>query len=1063
MEFWVNLGIEQTTDTEAITNAYREKLKLVNPEDKPQEFMTLHAEYEAALKYAKEAEKSADTSALTPVELWIRKIDEIYREFSRRTDLNEWQDIFSDELCEGIDSRLDARDALLKFLMKQSLLPSDVWNLIIEKFSLKECRDELYNHFPKEFIDDVFAERSPENELIKFSLFDEDTTGNPDPYFHLCFKLRNEIRSGEFEAAAATLEDIEKTGFNHPYTEHLRCRYLWNGQEKGEEALAVASSLYEKYPEDADFCQLYADMLFNNKRYDEAKSVYEKLLEINENNAGAAFGKAQCLQMLGEYENAKKIYFNLLDRFPNDGMIFENLSEINNKLKEQYSSADISSEDFETQINFAWSCLQTDENEKAYELASSLRPTSLAECCDKENILTKICLNSEKPEKALIHAKEWLEGVKELPEGETETEIKRKKKTGEILYLTGSALLRLKRYDEALEKAEEIIALEAPGNDDLADAYTLRRSVFYAIGRFDDAVEAAEKIVELNKNAASYIGLGIALFDDGRMQDSFNAFGTALDFSRDYISFFYRGRILAEYDEWDEVRKLLEFLRANGVDTEAMKYLDARILEGEEKKDEALEAYNALIAKYEAPDCTGETQYDLKGIIHEIYSRAAELQEGTKEPAELVEMLDKGLAVREHYYPLLSFKAFLLDNRLEKHQEGMDVYKKILGIYPKNTYAIAQIGHIYFDNFYDFKSALEYYFRFLELKQDSHINSCAGRCLTFARQYDKAEEFFKKALELEDNQRAKMNLAMLYEYQYRFEDSYKLLKEVYEKNLEAGSEGNKFVYKNFARVLSRLGRRDEAINVLLKRSELFKKDVNATEVMCVCMEAGRYDDVKKYSDMYKADDAIDDFQYSNLIADNYRLRGDYKGFAKAAERITDAEEKYSRLAWYYMTVEKYDKAYECYKKLIALGDDTIYNYTSYIELLWQTGNKDEARRIAKIYLEKNERRKNQSWHLALYETKEAFILLYSGEYTKAKKIIDKLLESSPLCEHCRYGKCKDAIYLLGRYYEYVGEFDKAIETYREGQKVAVDEYDFAVAIARIQKKYKRLLKKENRK
>ena len=38
---WTLLGIEETKDKEAITAAYREKLKGINPEDRPEEFMAL--------------------------------------------------------------------------------------------------------------------------------------------------------------------------------------------------------------------------------------------------------------------------------------------------------------------------------------------------------------------------------------------------------------------------------------------------------------------------------------------------------------------------------------------------------------------------------------------------------------------------------------------------------------------------------------------------------------------------------------------------------------------------------------------------------------------------------------------------------------------------------------------------------------------------------------------------------------------------------------------------------------------------------------------------------------
>ena len=49
---WFILGIEPTKDKKAITNAYRQKLRQTNPEDKPEEFEALRTAYEEALAFA---------------------------------------------------------------------------------------------------------------------------------------------------------------------------------------------------------------------------------------------------------------------------------------------------------------------------------------------------------------------------------------------------------------------------------------------------------------------------------------------------------------------------------------------------------------------------------------------------------------------------------------------------------------------------------------------------------------------------------------------------------------------------------------------------------------------------------------------------------------------------------------------------------------------------------------------------------------------------------------------------------------------------------------------------
>ena len=95
--FWEILGIEPTRDKKEITRAYREKLANTNPEDKPEEFKELRNAYEEALKYADES--SGLMTEKKPVDHWLDKLEELYADFPRRNSVEEWQKLFSDDVC----------------------------------------------------------------------------------------------------------------------------------------------------------------------------------------------------------------------------------------------------------------------------------------------------------------------------------------------------------------------------------------------------------------------------------------------------------------------------------------------------------------------------------------------------------------------------------------------------------------------------------------------------------------------------------------------------------------------------------------------------------------------------------------------------------------------------------------------------------------------------------------------------------------------------------------------------------------------------------------------------
>ena len=143
---WTILGIAPTDDKKAITAAYRAKLKTTNPEDKPEEFKALRGAYEEALRLADQpaVEPELDES---PVGRWTRKLDELYNDYPRRIDPENWKLLLSEDICQGLDTRPMVEEALLNYLMERYYLPRQVWQVLDEAFSWMERggknRDEI--------------------------------------------------------------------------------------------------------------------------------------------------------------------------------------------------------------------------------------------------------------------------------------------------------------------------------------------------------------------------------------------------------------------------------------------------------------------------------------------------------------------------------------------------------------------------------------------------------------------------------------------------------------------------------------------------------------------------------------------------------------------------------------------------------------------------------------------------------------------------------------------------------------------------------------------------------
>ena len=97
---WDILGIETTKDEKKIRDAYREKLSVTNPEDKPEEFKQLRSAYEQALDYARRPEETEDEDR--QIDAWLRQLNDIYNDFAKRKNVEYWEELFSQDICKSV-------------------------------------------------------------------------------------------------------------------------------------------------------------------------------------------------------------------------------------------------------------------------------------------------------------------------------------------------------------------------------------------------------------------------------------------------------------------------------------------------------------------------------------------------------------------------------------------------------------------------------------------------------------------------------------------------------------------------------------------------------------------------------------------------------------------------------------------------------------------------------------------------------------------------------------------------------------------------------------------------
>jgi len=295
---WKVLGIKRTGDIREIKRAYARKLRDHPPEDDPEGFMLLRECYELALKSAEKqnrraeklvkpvdesvqsgeptqpvdqsaetilpealspADTSADTSAVNSI---VNKLEELYNDFKRRMDPDEWKQLFNGL---GVSELRTAEKPFVDFLNEHYVLPFSVWQYLDTEISLRDNEN-----FHRNFL--------------------------ADEHNDVCTPIPEMFR------------EIQDPGFDISFYAGLRVNaYVAYQFENWNIAEALARQAIELYKDDYLIQIILGAALRATDRERESVIVYQRAFELDPN-----FGLCQRLLRtyidLDDYEMALKIF-----------------------------------------------------------------------------------------------------------------------------------------------------------------------------------------------------------------------------------------------------------------------------------------------------------------------------------------------------------------------------------------------------------------------------------------------------------------------------------------------------------------------------------------------------------------------------------------------------------------------------------------------------------------------------------------------------------------------------------------------------------------------------------
>lgn len=1093
---WTLLGIEETKDVDNIKDTYRNKLVGVNPEDDAEGFKALRAAYEAAIQWTKTsaANEQIVVESLTDLDIWIKKVEEIYQNFFKRRKVSCWEEILQEDICISLDTSNEARERLLGFLMDNFRLPYKVWKGLEECFHFIEDREELCEKFPKEFIDYVVRSVSSE-EFLDYTLFEGDEDRDYDGFISNYFKLKNSLDEGNGEDFQALYAECKDSFIYHPYLMVEEARF-YTKQQDYEKAEKILSQIYESHSEDNYILYYLCDVYLKAGKVQEAIELYKLLLERDPKHYSGKLGLAQCHILNKAYESAKEIYLDILEVYQGDNYVSDKLQEVNEFLIEEYRNEyEEDRANIKALLELGWCLCQNGKHKETIQLLDRITPDAEHEF-EYNNLKGRSLLYHEDYERALPYLLKWLDELEAIEPADNPENQKKRRRIGYAYYAIGCTYAELpgenkcENMENALKYLDNAYQKEI-NNFEKLGYQNQKALVLYQLERYEQCVDICDKILE---ESAYYYPACVrrqeAYFKLKRYQDVIDDYYRAIDiYAKEAKPYVLAAKTFLQFDKYEDALAVVERAEQEEVVFDQLIYYKAKIIRVLAKDDAAIKKAYELVA--ELKNKGKENNLERKG---DAWYEGALCKLELNELDAAMEEINTAILLYPSEGDYQYCKANILFNQ-KKYKEAQDLYEQLKEKYPDSDTVLFKLGRVY-DLQNDMDTALSYYLKVLELYPEhgsvNHYIAVAYEVLGERKYdnayYEKALLYYTKQIEVNPNDYNYIERGLLLAKVERFEEAI----EDYKKAIEYNPE-NPYPYNNMGFVYKCLKDYDEAISCFLMAVERMGDNKNMrpfTSIASCYSMCKEYDKAEKYylenvrvfsdredsytelAEFYRSikvfDKAIkvyeqakekleemDEAGYLVNLADTYTEQGEYKKaeslYKKVMKRTRNSSGSVSSYAEFCLYGKlNYKKSIRLYKKAIKICDDTTnYNYFEYLYTMgrayYYLGKKEKAKEILQKVLDDYyihtygslENYINVSGYKPIRCYRIATIYYYLGELEKAKELYERMT-CKTICKKCSYPECYEALIGKGLLLEAEGKSAKALSYYQEADTIESD-------------------------
>jgi|GEM_PF-5988283 len=1018
MDIWKVLEIEKCKDKNLIINAYREKLMVTNPEDYPEEFKELRNAYDEALKYADTSDDLEEQEDNSPEGLFIKKVAELYHNFYDRINIEKWKKLLSEDICIAIDTKVEIRNRILEYCMQAYRLPQSVWLLLDYTFQIQENIEELYELFPREFIDNAVILGIQYEISIRMDFFDGEDTADYDSFIMSYFKLMNLINEGKIEDAKNVIKDMKETDIYHPYMDvaQIRIHLL---DEEYDKAKLLSEELGEKFPNDY-FVNLYkGEAAYYTEDIETAHKIFDEVLAEKPKVFLARFGKAMCLKKSGNLEDAKSLIWDMLEEYNGNLSVKSEFDSVNNQMIEKYmTKVSENAEDSESAIELGWCYLHADKITEGIEIVKKYKPVH-KDRFSYLNLSTKLYLENKNYENALENAIKWSQLSENLEDDGSE-EVQKELGRKELpINLQAIALKELNRNKEALECFDKALSI----NPKSKDVYFQKALLVYSEKQYKECVNICSEIDKISSDFWQAMLLQAkCLYELNSKQAAFDCLNNVFNiYPYSLDAYIYKIKILADYGEYDSAIENIEYLENEKVESDKLNMckIQVKMWNGTMEDDDAIIAYEALIKKYEA----GESDIERGDELYYYYSGVINKKRNFN---EVIKVLDKGLELNSTNIRIIGHKAYIYYEN-GKWEEARKYYKAVLDIDSESLPAIEGMGNTFFEEA-KYKEAIIWYEKSISKSQTPYVYNMLGRCYIELIMYEEAKANLVQSIEIEPNETSN-HYYMAYALMCNGElDSALIHAKTAVEFMIKEDRSYRNGYRLISQIYSRQEKYDEAINAIIKNIELFDNE----ELIGLTHMYSRKGDYKlaletlgKWKKLTKNTNSLDFYMLESACI-YFSMENWNKGYNVLKKVKGNIGDKNHTLWYYYVMIKKYNKAIKIGKELVKERPNDYQGYMWIAEAAFRSKNKklaventEKVLELLEVYID------NDIQNKQIYICDKAICMLILGRYEETLKLIEQA-QNEPLASWWyTSGNCV-VLEVMAFYYEVIGEHQKAL-------------------------------------